>query len=75
MLKLDHLACLCCPVTNISPLREMKVSRPQHLIPPVEKCGNPAAREGVGFSLLLGVAVASSCRGTEVSPQQPNNWT
>ena len=26
-----YLACLICSVTNINPLREMKVSRPQHL--------------------------------------------
>ena len=37
-------------VTSRSPLRAMKVSRPQHLMNPVEKWGSPAANEAMGSS-------------------------
>lgn len=37
-------------VTSRSPLRPMKVSRPQHLMNPVEKWGSPAANEAMGSS-------------------------
>ncbi len=37
-------------VMSRSPLRAMKVSRPQHLMNPVEKWGSPAANEAVGSS-------------------------
>ena len=36
------------PVTSSSPLSAIKVSRPQHLMNPVEKWGRPAAREAEG---------------------------
>lgn len=38
-----HLASSSLPVISSKPLNAINVSRPQHLINPWEKCGNPAA--------------------------------
>jgi len=46
----------------------MKVSRPQHLIAPVEKWGSPAANEAAG-------TVAPPDTGNGASSQRLNNCT
>ena len=50
------------------PLSAMKVSLPQHLINPVAKCGNPAAREASNVSPGMG-------GGRRADTQIPNSWT
>ncbi len=45
--KINSLASRNLPVTKNKPFKEIKVSLPQLRIYPVEKCGNPAAKEAV----------------------------
>ena len=55
-------------VTSRSPLRAMKVSRPQHLMNPVEKWGSPAANEAVGSS-------SGEDGGSWAELLTPQSWT